>query len=205
MKRSVEETADRFDEICSSYDDIRSTTHVYTALRTLEIALNGVDGDEEVLDIGTGTGTLALYIAPHVESVTAIDISKRMLERAREKSTRLGLENIRFGEGRFRSLEQEFIIEGIDLIISNFAMHHLNDEEKRNAIGEMKSVLSSNGRIVIGDLMIIDDAVDSTEYYDPSVDDPSEVEYLIQVFRDMGFEASFHRTGKITGVIEAVL
>ena len=38
-------------------------------------------------------------------------------------------------------------------IISTYAFHHLNEDEKYIAIGEMIRVLKDNGLIIIGDLM----------------------------------------------------
>jgi ubiquinone/menaquinone biosynthesis C-methylase UbiE len=37
--------------------------------------------DEHILDLGTGTGLITLALAPHVHTVTALDISPAMLER----------------------------------------------------------------------------------------------------------------------------
>jgi len=55
-----------------------------------------LQGHEHVLDVATGTGIAATAIAPHVPrgTVTAIDLSERMLAQARIRAQSLRLDNI---------------------------------------------------------------------------------------------------------------
>ena len=58
---------------------------------------------QQVLDLGTGTGSVAIRAAPLVVpggTVTAIDISPEMLATARKRIAGLELSNISFREGR---------------------------------------------------------------------------------------------------------
>ncbi|MDY7081026.1 MAG: class I SAM-dependent methyltransferase, partial [Halobacteria archaeon] len=144
MKRSIDETADRFDDMSDEYDDMATEAHSDAAARVVELALQDIDPSTTVLDIGAGTGAVTLELAPHVSHITALDISEGMLEKAREKAEERGIENVNFREGRFRSLGD---IE-VDIVVSNFAMHHLNDEEKKEAVEEIRSVLADRGRAV---------------------------------------------------------
>lgn len=71
-----------------------------------------------VLDLGTGSGAIALSIA-HVKpdaEVTAVDASEAALEVARENARRLGVANIRFHHSDWFS-----VLDGqrFDLIVSN--------------------------------------------------------------------------------------
>jgi release factor glutamine methyltransferase len=68
-----------------------------------------------VLDVGTGTGAIALAIADEHPGarVTAVDSSPAALELARENARRLGLE-LELREGTF-----EIAAEGWDLVVSN--------------------------------------------------------------------------------------
>src|SRR5215213_8100021 len=85
----------------------------FTYLREVDARFVGViDGviqhsrlrpGQQVLDLGTGTGSIAMRVAPLVVpggSVTAIDISPEMLATARKRVAGLGLPNITFREGR---------------------------------------------------------------------------------------------------------
>lgn len=51
---------------------------------------------DHVLEIGCGTGTTALLLAPSVKQITATDISSRMVEIGREKAATEGVDNIHF-------------------------------------------------------------------------------------------------------------
>ena len=46
-----------------------------------------------VLDLGAGTGRLACLLAPHVRTMTALDLSPHMLEIARDKLRRFSEHN----------------------------------------------------------------------------------------------------------------
>lgn len=54
--------------------------------------------NEDVLDIGCGTGTYALEFAKTAQSVTALDISTQMIAYAREDARKQGVRNIQFSE-----------------------------------------------------------------------------------------------------------
>jgi len=58
---------------------------------------------QQVLDLGTGTGSVAVKAASLVRpggNVTAVDISREMLGFARQRAAGMGLGNITFLEGR---------------------------------------------------------------------------------------------------------
>ncbi|MGB0508327.1 MAG: class I SAM-dependent methyltransferase [Pikeienuella sp.] len=54
--------------------------------------------DSEVFEFGCGTGGTALEHAPHVRSVTAIDVSSEMIRIAKERQKEAGIENVAFVE-----------------------------------------------------------------------------------------------------------
>lgn len=198
MKRDLDETAERFDGMSGSYDDGRSKRHRETAARVVELTRDAAEGDEFVVDVGTGTGAVALELAPYVGRVVGLDISEGMLEEARRKAKEKGIDNVEFRIGRFRNLG----VEEADVVVSSFAMHHLDDQEKRDAAEEIRRALGEDGRVVVGDLYVFDGEVDA-DYYDPRVDDPCSVDYLVGVFEDLGFTARSERLGEMTGVVEA--
>jgi SAM-dependent methyltransferase len=88
-----QEVADFYDRRSLTYDDNESLVQI--CHRLLEYAQ--VDVGQTVLDIGTGTGHLAIALAQTIGAkgrVVGIDISPRMLEQARIKVDELEFKNI---------------------------------------------------------------------------------------------------------------
>jgi SAM-dependent methyltransferase len=183
MKRTIEQHAARFDEAASEYDDEQSSEE-YRACAGLVIDSVDPAPDDVVLDLGTGTGAIALAVAPDAGRVIGRDISDGMMEEAREKAAEKGIDNAEFGTGRFR---QPNVPDdaNVDVVVSNFAMHHLSDEEKREAIEEIAAL--EPRRFVLGDVMFFGEPDPSEPFYSPEVDDPSTVGHLVESLTDAGF------------------
>jgi cyclopropane fatty-acyl-phospholipid synthase-like methyltransferase len=182
MKRSIEEHAARFDEQADEYDDAKAEEHRASASLVIEHA--AVDEDDVVLDLGTGTGAIALPLAETAGRVVGRDISEGMLEQAVEKAAERGLDNVEFGEGRFREPNVPDDAD-VTVVTSNFALHHLPDEEKRETIATVAAL--EPDRFVLGDIMFFDEPDPEASFYGPEVDDPAYVGELADAFTDEGF------------------
>jgi SAM-dependent methyltransferase len=179
MKKSIDEHAARFDEVADSYDEDQSAE--YEACAALVVEHAAPRPDEVVLDIGTGTGAIALALAADAGRVVGRDISEGMLARAREKAAETGLENVEFGEGTFRDPDYD---GPVDVVTSNFAMHHLSDDEKREAIATIADL--GPRRVVLGDVMFFGEPDPGEPFYSPDVDDPATVGVLVDALTDAG-------------------
>lgn len=180
MKRSLAEHASRFDEQAPEYDSDQSKE--YKATVSLVVDNADPTSTDRVLDLGTGTGAIALALAESAGSVVGRDISEGMLAEAEKKANERGLANVEFGEGRFR---EPNVSESVDIVTSNFAMHHLDDEEKREAIGIIGEM--NPRRFVLGDVMFFEEPDPEDPFYDPFVDDPATVGTLVDAVTDAGF------------------
>ena len=107
--------------------------------------------EDVVVDVGAGTGLLALALAPQVKRVWAIDISGAMVEYLRAKAVSGGIENIDAAVSSAASLP--LFDATADLVVSNYCFHHLDNEGKDQALGEAYRVLRPGGRLVFGDMM----------------------------------------------------
>jgi ubiquinone/menaquinone biosynthesis C-methylase UbiE len=107
--------------------------------------------DDVVVDIGAGTGLLALALAGRVRSVWAIDISPPMLDYLEAKAASAEIGNVRCAVACATSLP--LVDASVDLAVSNYCFHHLDDAGKVRAIREAARVLRPGGRLVFGDMM----------------------------------------------------
>lgn len=180
MKRSLAEHAARFDDLAAGYDE--ETTPEYRACVSLVVDHAAPTADDVVLDIGCGTGAIALALAPNAARVHGRDISEGMLDQARQKATAQGLDTVSFERGRFR---EPNVAEPVDIVTSNFAMHHLADDEKREAIDVIAAL--EPRRFVLGDVMFFGEPDPAEPFYSPAVDDPATVGMLADALTDAGF------------------
>lgn len=123
----------------------------FRSLRRQILELAGLDAEDRVLDIGAGTGLLALAAAPKVRKVSALDISPAMCGRLRAKVARLPRSNIDVLVGNATDLPLGD--RSADVVLSNYCFHHVCDADKRRALDEVRRVLRPGGRLVIGDMM----------------------------------------------------
>ena len=199
MKRSVEEHAARFSEKAAEYDD--SNTEEYRACADLVVAHADPGPDDVVADLGAGTGAIALALAPDASHVLARDVSEGMMEQGRRKASEARITNVEFAYGEFRDPNIADAVP-VDVVTSNFALHHLADAEKREAI----EVMAETGarRIVLGDVMFFEQPDPDAPFYSPEVDDPATVGTLVEAFTAAGFAVvAVERVHDQIGVIVA--
>lgn len=150
------------------------------------------------LDLGTGDGRMvALVRSRHPEArAVGLDVSKPMLARAAE---RFGADPL--VELRAHELGLPLPVKGpFDAVVSGLAIHHLEDERKRELFGEVRALLRPGGAFANLDLV----SPDSPQIHERfrreigrTEDDPSDrlagLEEQLGWLREAGFdEAGCH-------------
>ncbi len=107
--------------------------------------------EHSLLEIGTGTGNFAIEAAKHCNNVYAIDVSSTMLAYAKQKAQKMGINNISFFQEGFLSYEHNG--SPLDMIVSNFALHHLPDFWKMIALKRIYQSLKNEGTFYLGDVV----------------------------------------------------
>jgi ubiquinone/menaquinone biosynthesis C-methylase UbiE len=103
------------------------------------------------IDLGAGSGQVTLPLAKLSSRVLAVDVSRELLNRLQVKAARQSIENIEVLAQPIETLE---VAPGsIDLIVSNYALHHLRDADKAQLVERTYRWLRPGGRVVIGDMM----------------------------------------------------
>lgn len=99
----------------------------------------------KIMDFGAGTGLITSQVAPHVASITAVDISQSMLSKLAEKINLKNKVKTVCQDILKKPLEQKF-----DVIVSAMAMHHVKDTEL--LIQRFAQHLKTGAKIALADL-----------------------------------------------------
>jgi ubiquinone/menaquinone biosynthesis C-methylase UbiE len=122
-------------------------------VRVVEAVIDKADAKatDRAVDLGCGSGQVALGLAPKVASVLAVDISQKMIDLLVENGRSQGIENV---EGRAEPVESLSLeASSVDIVVSNYALHHLRDSDKPLLVRRAYDWLAPGGRLVVGDMM----------------------------------------------------
>ncbi len=106
---------------------------------------------ESALDVGCGTGTLAIaakLIAGPDAAVYGIDASPEMLVKAQQKARKAGA-RVLFRNGLAETLP--FPDAQFDLVLSTVMLHHLPGKTRLQCANEIRRVLKPTGRVLAVD------------------------------------------------------
>jgi SAM-dependent methyltransferase len=111
----------------------------------------GLGATSVVVDLGAGTGTFALAIAPYCRRVVAVDISPAMLATLRQRAERAGIANLEIEQAGFLTYAHR---DGpADVVYSRNALHHLPDFWKALALERVAAMLRPGGVLRLHDLV----------------------------------------------------
>lgn len=112
----------------------------------------GLDATSTLVDLGAGTGALALAAAPFCRRVIAVDVSPAMQAVLRSRTTELGLGNVECVQSGFLSYQHTG--SPADFVYSRHALHQLPDFWKAFALRRIAGFLRPGGVLRLRDLFL---------------------------------------------------
>ncbi|MGI9019242.1 MAG: class I SAM-dependent methyltransferase [Solirubrobacterales bacterium] len=140
----------RFPALNRAFDPVVRFTMRETRFKRELLDQAAIKPGQRVLDLGCGTGTLAILAkdtVPEAE-VVGLDGDPQILELARAKADEAELE-VGFDHGY--STELPYEPASFDRILSTLFFHHLTTDDKRTTLGEIVRVLRPGGELHIAD------------------------------------------------------
>ncbi|MGN1386788.1 MAG: class I SAM-dependent methyltransferase [Bacillus sp. (in: firmicutes)] len=202
-----EEWADEYDD-CVAGNDPEYVDVFRGYNRILQEVADFCSG--KVLEFGPGTGNLTEKLLSKGLSVTAIEPSATMRRIAEEK---IKSSHVTFLDGDFFQFPAD---KAIETIVSTYAFHHLNAQEKAQAVKQYGKMLQIDGKIVFADTMFISENAHNeaikeaeskgfrrladdlrTEYY-------PTVPFMEKIFKENGFDVTLKRMNSFVWMVNAV-
>src|SRR5215813_5369903 len=118
------------------------------AFREKMLRLAHLEPGESVLDLGCGTGSLAIVAKRHVGptgTVYGVDASPEMIARAEKKVRKTGV-GVVFKQAFAQSLP--FTDSQFDVALTTMMLHHLPQKARQELAVEIRRVLKPGGRVL---------------------------------------------------------
>ncbi|MFQ5855081.1 MAG: corrinoid protein-associated methyltransferase CpaM [Anaerolineae bacterium] len=119
------------------------------------IAEKQVQPGDQVLEIGCGTGALAVTMARHGAEVVGIDVSPAMLAQAEKKVVAEGLgDRITLRHMDATEIDRHFEPQSFDVIVSTLVFSELNEMAQRYVLDAARRLLKPGGRLLLADEVV---------------------------------------------------
>jgi SAM-dependent methyltransferase len=115
-----------------------------------------------LVDLGAGTGTLAVAAAPACRRIVAVDVSPAMIAAARKKVAEARVDNVECVQAGFLSYDHRGA--AADVVYSRNALHHLPDFWKAVALARIASILRPGGILRLRDVVFGFEARDAERF-----------------------------------------
>ncbi len=140
----------RFHSLTRYFDTVLASTLKEEKFKSLLVRQANVQPGHQILDVGCGTGTLAVLIKQAVPEahVVGLDADGAALEIAREKAAKAEVE-IEFHEAL--AWEAAFEPKSFERVVSSLVLHHLLDRDKLRTLQLVRECLLPDGELHIAD------------------------------------------------------
>ncbi|MDK2833599.1 MAG: tRNA (adenine57-N1/adenine58-N1)-methyltransferase catalytic subunit [Methanolobus sp.] len=158
------------------------------------IAYTGLNKHDTVLDAGTGSGVLAMYLGSIAKRVLSYEVREDFAQLARQNILSAGLDNVEVRCGN--------VVDEIVTLDERFDLVTLDTQDSKNVIPHVRKVLNPGGFLVTYSPFFeqtkdIREAIDAADFYDVRTMEFSEREIS---FSERGTRPATARVGH-TGFI----
>lgn len=214
-KSTVQEIRERFDKEVERFSNLEtgqiSTIDAKLSLELItEASKRIVPNAKELLDIGCGGGNYTLMMLTKIPDLncTLVDLSRPMLDKARERVSTCTHGKVTTLQGDIR--EVELPENNYDIILAGAVLHHLRDDQDwERAFAKFFRLLKPGGCFMISDLITQDtqilseytwerygdylEGLNGSDYrqkvldYVAKEDSPRSMNYQLDLMKKVGF------------------
>ncbi|WP_298882426.1 class I SAM-dependent methyltransferase [uncultured Polaribacter sp.] len=216
IKSTVKEIKERFDNDVERFSNL-DTGQVATidAKISLELLTEAskriIPNAKNLLDIGCGAGNYSLKMLTKIANLncTLVDLSKPMLDKAKERVSAKTNNKVETIQGDIREVELKE--KSFDIILAGAVLHHLRDDNDwETTFNKLYNLLKPGGCLMISDLITQEtstvneytwkrygdylESIDGKEYrnkvldYVEKEDSPRSMTYQLELMRKVGFK-----------------
>lgn len=216
QKSTIEQIRERFDQDVERFSRLETGQQAtIDAPLVLEIvaqtAATHLQPHGRLLDLGCGAGNFTLSVLSWVSPLdcTLVDLSRPMLERARERVAAAKSGTVEIVQADMRDLA--FGENSFDAILAGAVLHHLRDDRDwRKMFQQLHNWLRPGGLLFVADLVVLDDpavhalmwrrygdyleSLGGADYrkkvfdYIDQEDSPRSLKFQMELLRESGFQ-----------------
>ncbi len=216
IKSTVKEIKERFDNDVERFSNLDTgqiaTIDAKISLELLTEASKRINPKaQHLLDIGCGAGNYSLKMLTKIANLncTLVDLSKPMLDKAKERVSAKTNNKVKTIQGDIREVELKE--KSFDIILAGAVLHHLRDDtDWETTFNKLYNLLKPGGCLMISDLITQEtsavneytwerygdylESVDGKEYrkkvfeYIEKEDSPRSMTYQLELMKKIGFK-----------------
>jgi ubiquinone/menaquinone biosynthesis C-methylase UbiE len=148
----ADRVARMYSRLAPIYEIWARATESRARRRVLDLA--GLSGDEDLLEVATGTGAQLVRLASATHGRTVgVELAGGMLARTRGRVTAAGLAG-RVELLQANALQLPLENESFDVLVNSYMLDLLSREDIPRALAEFKRVLRPGGRLVLSNMTV---------------------------------------------------
>ncbi|MBL0210784.1 MAG: class I SAM-dependent methyltransferase [Holophagaceae bacterium] len=150
MTKNAYVPALRFHALTGLYDALVAILCREKAFKAALVAQAALSPGQNVLDLGSGTGTMTLALKRDCPGafLLGVDADPNVLERAQAKALRLG-SDVTFLRGFAQDLDPD--LGPFDRVVTSLFLHHIPASERKAVLDKVRNSLKEEGELHIAD------------------------------------------------------